>query len=165
MDARRWRAAGRPPNATRPDVAAADRAIALTVHRLTLWGFPQDSRHGARGVFEVVGDLALEILNRHDGSEWRRALGPDQVAKIYKAWRLSERARAAVGDRRAPLERASYTKRSLALRRPLRYGWTLQHYALALLEAGGRWNPRGAEVLLDTFDLQLAPKAGSRKTR
>lgn len=72
---------GRKPNSSRPQVAAADALIALTVWQLMDWGY---RLRGAGGVAEVVAKCARRMLKRSDHARFR--LGPDRVEQIFKQW-------------------------------------------------------------------------------
>jgi hypothetical protein len=75
---------GRPRNADSAERCAQDEAIAIAVHRLSLWGFPLRSE-----VLGAVAKAALKELGR--GDHVGRALGPDRVEQIYKRWLLEQR--------------------------------------------------------------------------
>ena len=62
---------GRRSNASVPDVARADDAMATATHRLIMWAFP------SKAVFEAVSRVV---------SERTRAVGPERVKQIYRAW-------------------------------------------------------------------------------
>ena len=62
---------GRRSNASVPDVSRADNVMAMTAHRLVMWGIP------SKAVFESVSRVE---------SERTRAVGPERVKQIYRAW-------------------------------------------------------------------------------
>src|SRR6185437_13718002 len=94
--------------------------IAEAVHRLSLWGAPQDK------VFCEVGRAAQRVLGRAD--HVGRALGADRVEQIYKGWIAEQLELRSLGryscTEQLPevnplfLQRWRYTKLSLAVHRP-----------------------------------------------
>lgn len=151
---------GRPRNETLATVVTADQIIGLTVHALSMWGFPL--RRATNGIYEVVGEAAREILRRVDHKGL--ALGPDRIEQIYKAWRKSERARrnwrnwdgisAALPALQEPWR---YDLRYLRRLRP-RQKWGIRRYAKSLLKNGGKWRYT-TRVSDYSPPLMLTPKA------
>lgn len=136
---------GRPRNASQPELASADRTIALTVHRLAMWGFPL---RGKDGVLDVVARLARDVLHRlgesGDPAKHPQPLSEIRVEQILEAWRNEERAGrhwTTGNDKGALPERWRYPVNYLRVARP-RQGWGLQRYARKLLANGGIWRGR-----------------------
>jgi len=145
MDDRKKR--GRPRNATNKDIARADQIIGLTVHTLSMWGFPL--RRAGNGIYEVVGKAAQVTLRRVD--HVGLPLGPDRIEQIYKTWRKAEkdlRNWQNWDGRSVPLpplqEPTRYEVIYLRQLRPRRK-WALPRYARSLLKSGGVWPYRTRE--------------------
>jgi len=168
---------GRPPKPT----AAADRIIGLTVHRLSLWGFPLRSRDGSEGICEAVGAIAQTLapveagITRHslDPAE-SRPLGPDRVEQLYEAWRKAEQRRRQKANDWPLMARWRFEKSSLIRLRP-RSDQSLRKYAVALLANGGEWPKRRRPSRLPfgwepgltgkaEKELALMPRVTRRKT-
>lgn len=156
------RTRGRPQNASRPELAKADRTIALTVHRLAMWGFPM---RGKNGVLAVVGRAALHVLKRigesGDPVERPQPLSEERVEQIYKDWRKEERARRhwTTGNTELALpERWRYPVGYLKQARPRR-GWGLQRYARKLLQSSGIWRFAPTPEWWGPWGIELTPKA------
>lgn len=150
---------GRPTNVSQPKLVEADRTIALTVHRLSMWGFPM---RRVDGVYQTVGRLALEVLRRsgHSGGG-PQPLSEAAVEKIYKAWRTGERARrhwTTGNDEGALRERWRFPIDYLQRARPRR-GWGLERYARKLLLNGGKWRFAPTPNDWHSRPLELTPTA------
>lgn len=136
---------GRPRHDSDYDLVQKDEAIARTAQALIMWGFSRRTKKeedAKIAVYEVVGKLAKEILNRTDfcGTDpYGMALGPDRIEQIHEEWRAKEKRRAREEARMGPAGRAIFMKKSLQRRAPNK---SLEDIAAILLRNGGKWPER-----------------------